>query len=266
MRVATFNINGTQARLAYLKHFLREISPDLCGIQELKMTDAQFPKDALREVGYECVTHGQKSWNGVAVLSKAPVEVETVGLAAEADQGARLLSVRAGELRFTTIYVPNGKTVEHEDFGKKIAWLDALNAWIGKLPKGPHVVCGDFNVVPAPIDSWNEELLKGTIFHTDAERSRIRRLESAGYIDLWRAAHPTEPGHTWWDYRAGSFHKKQGLRIDLLFATPDVAARATNVAIDRKWRKKIEEPPPPGSKRGEKLISSDHLPVWADLG
>jgi exodeoxyribonuclease III len=97
--------------------------------------------------------------------------------------------------------------------------------------------------------------LKGGIFHTDEERARIRRLESAGFVDLWRAAHPDEPGHTWWDYRAGSFHKKQGLRIDLLFASADVARRVTNVAIDRKWRKKIE-----------KLIPSDHLPVWADLG
>lgn len=254
MRIATFNINGTQARLPYLKHFLAEVAPDLLGIQELKITDEQFPSDALRALGYHTVTHGQKSWNGVAVLSRKPVDALTVGLVAESEQGARLLSVGAGEMRFTTVYVPNGKTVEHEDFAKKLAWLDAFNAWVASLPKGPHVICGDFNVVPAPIDSWNEELLRGAIFHTEAERSRIRRLENAGYTDLWRAAHPAEPGHTWWDYRAGAFHKREGLRIDLLLGTAEVASRVKSVEIDRKWRKKID-----------KLIPSDHLPVWADL-
>lgn len=257
MRIATWNINGMKARLEYVPHFLREVAPDLLGLQELKMTDAQFPHEALRPLGYHAVTHGQKSWNGVAVLSREPVEVLQAGLPGQEEMGARLLSVRApGGLRFTTVYCPNGKSVDHADYGRKLEWFDALGGWVESLDADADaVLCGDFNIVPAPIDSWDEARLGGGIFHTEAERARFGRLLDHGLHDAWRRARPDDPGHSWWDYRAGAFHKRQGLRIDLVLTTGRLAERVVDVGLDRRWRKKIDG-----------LVPSDHTPVWVDLG
>jgi exodeoxyribonuclease-3 len=257
MRLATWNINGMKARLDYARHFVREVAPDVVGLQELKMTDEQFPHDAFRELGYSAFTHGKKGWNGVAVLCRGDATVEQVGLPGQEAAGARLLTVNWRDISFTTIYCPNGKSVDHGDFEKKLGWLDALLAHLSAShePSRPAVLCGDFNVVPAPLDSWNEAGLGGEIFHTEAERQRIARLRSWGWVDTYRARHPDEPGFTWWDYRGGAFHKQQGLRIDLLWATPPVADRVREASVDRKWRKKIEG-----------LIASDHAPLWVDLG
>ena len=256
MRVATWNVNGLRARLDFVRLWLRERKPDLVGLQELKLPDEQFPHDAFREEGYLAATHGQKSWNGVAVLSREPVEVVQVGLPGQEDLGARLLSVRARDLDFTTLYCPNGKHTGHEDFPRKLAWLDSLASQL-EARRGdarPAVVCGDLNLCPAPIDSWNETELSGSIFHTDAERARFERLLAAGFVDVFRRLHPDEQAFSWWDYRGGAFHRRQGLRIDLLLASPDAAARATRAEIDREWRKK---------KDG--LTPSDHAPVVAEL-
>jgi len=256
MRLATWNINGMKARLDYLLHYLREVQPDLIGLQELKMVDESFPRDALQGAGYEAITHGQKSWNGVAVLGRIPMEPVQVGLPSQEHMGARLLSVRAGGLEFTSVYCPNGKTLEHADFACKLAWLDTLAAHFEErcTAGADLVLCGDFNVVPAPIDSWDEATLGGGLFHTEEERSRVGRLLECGFRDAFREAHPEDPGHSWWDYRGGAFHKRQGLRIDLLFATPAIAQRVTGAHVERRWRKKIDG-----------LTPSDHAPVWLDL-
>ena len=256
MRIATWNINGMNARAEYVKHWLKAVSPDLVGLQELKMVDDKFPAEELSTLGYHAVTHGQKSWNGVAVLSKAPVEVVQRGLPGLEELGARLLEVKQGELTFITVYCPNGKTVAHPDFASKLAWFDALRAYLDERcsPDAPLVLTGDFNIVPAPIDSWNEKKLNGRIFHTDEERDRFQALLDWGLTDAWRALRPDEPGHSWWDYRAGAFHKRQGLRIDLVLVTAPLAERARAVELSRDWRKKIEG-----------LTPSDHTPVWVDL-
>lgn len=256
MRIATWNINGMKARLQYLQHWLREVSPDIVGLQELKMTGEQFPVDELRELGYHAAVHGQKAWNGVAILSKSPGTITQAGLPGQDELGARLISVDVDGLSFTTVYCPNGKSVDHDDFARKLAWFDSLAAHMADKhpPDRPAVLCGDFNVVPSALDSWSEDTLRGRIFHTDAERSRIQRLFDGGVTDLFRAAEPEEPGFTWWDYRAGAFHKKKGLRIDLILGTAPVAQRASSVTVERKWRKKLDG-----------LIPSDHAPVWVDL-
>jgi exodeoxyribonuclease-3 len=150
--------------------------------------------------------------------------------------------------------VPNGKSVGHEDFAAKLAWLDALPGALGGDAQLPAVLCGDFNVCPGALDSWNEAAFRGQIFHTDAERQRMQGLLAAGWRDLFRERHPARQAFSWWDYRAGAFHKGQGLRIDLLLATPPVQARAREVEIDRDYRKKQDG-----------LLASDHAPVWADL-
>jgi len=258
MRIATWNVNGLRARFEYLGHWLRARRPDVVGLQELKLTDEQFPHDELAELGYRAVCHGQKAWNGVAVLVPAGSEVEVVeqGLPDQEELGARLITARTGGLLFTTVYCPNGKSVGHEDFPRKLEWFDALAGHLaaGRAPDEPLVVCGDFNICPAAIDSWDEEALAGSIFHTDEERGRLRRLLDWGLLDLYRRTHPDRRAFSWWDYRGGAFHRGHGLRIDLVLATAPVAGRVAAAEIDRGWRKKHEG-----------LTPSDHAPVVVDL-
>ena len=257
MRITTWNVNGLRARLPFVLHWLAERRPDLVGLQELKLTEDQFPHGEIAAAGYRAAIHGQKSWNGVAVLSREPVEVTQVGLPGQEELGARLITVRQGGLSFTTIYVPNGKRIEHTDFPRKLAWLDALLHHLRRNhdPDVPEILCGDFNLCPASIDSWNEAGLRGTIFHTGDERSRFRAFLEWGLVDLFREAHPGLPGFSWWDYRGGAFHKNEGLRIDFLLATRSIAARAVSTGVDRDYRKK---------KDG--LTASDHAPVTIQIG
>ena len=254
MRIATWNVNGLRARLDFVIHWLNSRAPDVVGLQELKLADDQFPHDAFRAVGYRAATHGQKSWNGVAILAREEPVVTLRGLPGQAALGARLLTAEVGGVSFTTVYVPNGKSVSHPDFPLKLAWLDALVAHCAAAARGPRVVCGDFNLVPGPLDTWDEAGHRGHIFHTDDERSRFERLLATGLCDVFRDAHPDTQAFSWWDYRGGAFHRGHGLRIDLLLASPDASARAKSIEIDREYRKK---------KDG--LIASDHAPVFADL-
>jgi exodeoxyribonuclease-3 len=254
MRIATWNVNGLRARLDYVLHWLASRQPDLVGLQELKLQDQQFPHDAFDAVGYQALTHGQKSWNGVAVLSREPAKPMQVGLPGQEELGARLLTAGLGDFEFTTIYVPNGKSTEHDDFSKKLAWLDGLAEHLVGRGERQAVLCGDFNIAPAALDSWNEEKLAGRIFHTEEERRRFGRILEAGWVDLFRKLHPERQAFSWWDYRGGAFHRGQGLRIDFLLGTAPLAERLRAVEIDRDYRKKQDG-----------LTASDHAPVFADL-
>ncbi|HET6279289.1 MAG TPA: exodeoxyribonuclease III [Candidatus Polarisedimenticolia bacterium] len=256
MRIATWNINGMRARFDLLRRWLRERRPDIVGLQELKMEDGLFPHEDLAAEGYKAVVHGQKAWNGVAVLARADAVAGQSGLPGAEEQGARLIGARVGDLEFITVYCPNGKDVAHVDYGRKLAWFDRLADYLAARhrPDRPLVLCGDFNICPAPIDSWNEEKLAGSILHTGQERARIARLIDWGCIDLFRDLHPDRQEFSWWDYRGGAFHRRQGLRIDFLLATAGVRARLREVLIDRDYRRKLDE-----------LTPSDHAPVIADL-
>lgn len=256
MRLATWNINGLRARAQYLEHYLRAEQPDVIGLQELKMEDDAFPHATFEALGYHAAALGQKGWNGVAVLSKEPIEVIKAGLEGEFEAGSRFLSVETAGIRFITVYCPNGKSVEHADFAGKLRWFESLAKHLESEedPSRPLAIAGDFNIVPAAIDSWSEETLVGRIFHTVQERKRLTRLLDWGLVDLWRQLRPDDPGHSWWDYRAGAFHKRQGLRIDLILATDPLAQRASSAHLERTWRKKVEG-----------LTPSDHAPVWFDL-
>ena len=256
MRIATWNVNGLRARLDFVLHWLRARQPDVVGIQEIKLGEDQLPLIELQAAGYQVAAYGQKSWNGVAILSRAPARVTQRGLAGQDDLGARFITAEIGDLTFTTVYIPNGKFIGHEDFPRKLAWLEGLAVHLEGTASRDRaaILCGDFNLCPAGLDSWNEEALRGSIFHTDEERSRFRRILDAGFVDLFRQRHPDLQEYSWWDYRAGAFHKRQGLRIDFLLATPPAAARVQKVEIDRDYRKK---------KDG--LIPSDHAPVIAEL-
>ena len=255
MRVATWNVNGLRARQGLLAHWLAARQPDVVALQELKLTDDQFPHDELAALGYRAAVHGEKSWNGVAILARKPLEVEQVGLPGS-DLGARLITARVEGVSVTSVYCPNGKSVSHPDFARKLAFFDALAAhWAASHPAGePALLCGDFNVCPGPLDSWNEPAFAGAIFHTEEERARFRALLAAGLVDVFRARHPDLAAFSWWDYRGGAFHKREGLRIDLVLGTRPVLERVTSVEIDREYRK----------KQGG-FTTSDHAPVFADL-
>ncbi len=256
MRIASWNINGLRARLDFLLSWLRERQPDLVGLQELKLSDDLFPQDAFEAAGYRSLWHGQKSWNGVAILSRKPLELSQKGLPGQEEFGSRLLSAEVGDLSFTTLYCPNGKHIGHADFPRKLAWFDALAEHLATRhqPERPTVVCGDFNICPTPLDSWNEPELRGRIFHTDEERNRFQRILDWGLRDVFRETHPDTRAFSWWDYRGGAFHRDRGLRIDFLLATASALAHVRRVEIDREYRKKKEG-----------LTASDHAPVLAEL-
>ena len=236
--------------MEFVLHWLRARKPDVVGFQELKMTDEQFPALKFEAEGYHSVTHGQKSWNGVAILSREKAEVTQRGLPGQEEMGSRLITAKVGGLAFTTIYLPNGKTVEHADYPRKLAWVEALTQHVDTAV--PAILCGDFNICPQPIDSWNED--PALIFHTEAERSRFQALLDRGLADVFRTRFPDEQKFSWWDYRGGAFHRKQGLRIDFILGTADVVGRVRSIEIDREYRKKQDG-----------LTASDHAPVIVDL-
>lgn len=257
MRIATWNINGLRARLDFIRLWLADRQPDVVGIQELKVSDDEFPEGAFDDLGYGIEFHGQKGWNGVAVVSRRSFEVTTRGLPGQEEFGARLMTADLGDFSFTTIYVPNGKDVDHPDFPEKLAWLDSLaDYWRDNHdPAEPAILCGDFNIVPQHIDTWRGESGDGRIFCTKEERSRLQALLDQGLFDLFREQYPEEQKFSWWDYRGGAFHRGHGLRIDLLLGTRPILDRVQDVSIDRDFRKKQDG-----------LTASDHAPVILELG
>jgi exodeoxyribonuclease-3 len=258
MLIATWNVNGIRARSMRLAEFLKERQPDVCCLQELKLTDDEFPHEELRASGYEAALYGQSAWNGVAVIAKTKPELVLRGLPGGEEDGARFVVAKVGEIEFASVYVPNGKSANHPDYKVKLRWLESLAKHIESRANkdAPLVLGGDFNVCWTPQDSFGGTRFDGRVHHTVEERALLDRLRAAGLVDLYRAKYPEEPGFSWWDYRAGSFHKKEGMRIDLLLATPAVATRVTDVYVDRDFRKK-------GKPSG--AIPSDHAPVVAVL-
>lgn len=259
MLLATWNVNGIRARSQRLAEWLAERQPDVVCLQELKIVETEFPHLELRASGYHAVLSGQQSWNGVAVLAKERPEVVMRELPGAAEAGARFVVAKVLGMEVASVYIPNGKTVKHADYRVKLAWLESLATHIEQRAKidsdVPLLVAGDFNVCPLDIDSYGGARFKDHIFHTDEERALVARLREAGLIDLYRSKYPDTIGFSWWDYRAGSFHKNEGMRLDMLFASPALADRVKDVFVDRDYRKK--------GKSGS--VPSDHAPVIALL-
>ena len=178
MRIATWNINGLRARVEFVLHWLRIRTPDVVALQELKLEDEKFPCEVFEAEGYQALVYGQKSWNGVAVLSRNAGEVLRRGLPGEEDFGSRALVTLVDGLVFASLYCPNGKRLDHDDYWRKLHWFDSLYAFLDQEYQAADalVLGGDFNLCPSPLDSWNEEGLRGEIFHTDEERMRFQRL------------------------------------------------------------------------------------------
>ncbi len=255
MRVATWNVNSLNARISRVLEWLDYGAPDVLLLQETKMANDKFPADAFAEHGYESAHHGQGGWNGVAVLSKVGIDDVVNGFAdgAEDDPEARLVSATCGGLRVSSVYVPNGRAVDHEHYRYKLAWLERLRAHLTETasPTQPVLVGGDFNVCPDDRDVWDPDNPEPRTHVTEPERTALEAVADWGLVDLFRARYSADGLFSWWDYRDGRFYKKQGLRIDLLLATQPVADAMTFCLMDRNARK--------GTK------PSDHVPVFADL-
>ena len=256
MRVATWNVNSLKARLERLEAWLAEVEPDVVCLQETKCSDDAFPGLALASMGYDAVHHGQGRWNGVAILSRIGLDEVVHGFADEGppDAEARLLSARCGSTTVVTAYAPNGRAVGHEQFTYKLGWFDRLADHLAAIasPADDVLLCGDLNIAPEDRDVWDVRAVHGSTHVTPMERDRFRALLDWGMVDLFRLAHPDDDRlYSWWDYRAGHFHKHHGMRIDHVLGSRPLAERLSWSLIDRNARKGT--------------APSDHAPMLAEF-
>ncbi len=275
MRIATWNVNSLKARLEKIEWWLSRAAPDVLLLQETKLTDAEAPVMAFGMAGYDLVHHGEGRWNGVAIATRKGIAVDEVvtnfGDGPVRDTGpgadtalaeedfdpldeARMLGVVAAGIRFVAIYAPNGRVVGSPFYAGKLAWYERLERWLADAVEGaaPIVLGGDFNIAPADADVWDARAVHGGTHVSSPERDAFRRLLDRGLVDAYRSRHDETGRFTWWDYRAGNFHKNFGMRIDHLLVSPAVAERIVFAEIDREARK-------------GKPVPSDHAPLLIDL-
>ncbi len=256
MRVASWNVNSVKQRLPRLLPWLDQRRPDVVCLQETKLADEAFNEllgEELRSRGYEVALHGEQQWNGVAILSRVGLEDVTTGLAGAPGfprPEARAVSASCGGIRVHCVYVPNGRVPDSDHYHYKLAWLAALRAALSTSPDAA-IVCGDMNIAPADIDVFDPAAYIGQTHVTPLERAALAELQALGLRDVVRDRWPSERIFTYWDYRAGMFHRDLGMRIDLVLASPTVSERVRAAWIDRHARK--------GSG------PSDHAPVIVDL-
>ena len=258
MKIATWNINGVRARIDNLLSWLRESDPDIVCLQEIKTVDDGFPRFEIEALGYHVETHGQKGFNGVAILSKLPFDEANRGLPGDdADEQARFIegvfSTAEGVLRVVSFYLPNGNPVGTEKFPYKLAWMKRLELWaLERLAlEEPLILAGDYNVIPEPIDAKNPELWVNDALFQPETRQAFRRLLNRGFTEAIRTTSDAPGIYTFWDYQAGAWQKNNGIRIDHLLLSPEAANRLTSTAVEkhvRAWEK-----------------PSDHVPTIAHL-
>jgi exodeoxyribonuclease III len=267
VRIATWNVNSLKARLEKVMWWLERARPDVLLMQETKLADPAAPVAAFRDAGYELAHHGEGRWNGVAIASRCGISAlvtnfgEPLRPAKTADVGddeplaeARMIAATCGGVRVVSVYAPNGRIVGSPFYRAKLDWFDRHARWLvdAAVPAEPLVLGGDFNVAPEDADVWDPRACHGGTHVSAPERDAFARLCRWGLVDVYRLHHP-EPGRfTWWDYRAGNFHKNFGMRIDHLLATRPVAERTVWAEIDREARK-------------GKPLPSDHAPLVIDL-
>lgn len=254
MRIATWNVNSVRQRIEHLLRYLKTVSPDILCLQELKCLDEAFPRMEVEAAGYNVVTHGQKTFNGVAILSKKPFDEVRTGLPGdESDSQARYLeavvSHGAGVVRVASIYLPNGNPPQTEKYAYKLAWMERLRAHARDLLKleEPLVLAGDYNVIPSARDAANPQAWEGDALYLPQTRAQFQALLNLGLTDALRAATDAPGLYTFWDYQAGAWQRNNGIRIDHLLLSPQAADRLVDVTIDKELRG--EDKP------------SDHVPV-----
>jgi exodeoxyribonuclease-3 len=254
MRIATWNVNSLKARLEKLRWWVERAQPDVLLLQETKLSDEDAPREAFASLGFELAHHGEGRWNGVAIASRVGLSDVVPGFGEPADPEARVISAVAGDIRFVSLYAPNGRAVGSPHFAAKLAWFEDLSRWLEetRTPKEALVLGGDFNVAPDDRDVWDPAACHGGTHVSPEERSAFDRLCRWGLSDAYRTLHAEAERYTWWDYRAGDFYKNYGMRIDHLLVSSPVAGRVVAAEIDREARK-------------GKPIPSDHAPLSVDL-
>ncbi|MDZ5697006.1 exodeoxyribonuclease III [Chelativorans sp. M5D2P16] len=258
MKIATWNINGVKARIENLLHWLGDADPDIVCLQEIKSVDEQFPREPIEALGYHVETHGQKGFNGVAILSKLRFDEVSRGLPGnDGDEQARFIegvfSTASGALRVASLYLPNGNPVASEKFAYKLGWMDRLEHWTKARLKleEPLVLAGDYNVIPQPEDARNAEAWLDDALFQPESRQAFRMLAHLGLTDAVRAVTDDPGTYTFWDYQAGAWQKNNGIRIDHLMLSPEAADSLLSASVQKHTRA-WEKP-------------SDHVPVVADL-
>jgi exodeoxyribonuclease-3 len=253
LKIATWNVNSIKARRERLLAFLQRHAPDVVCLQELKVETEAFPMEEVNALGYQAVVHGQRSYNGVAILAKTELEAPTIGLGDGGEDAARFLTAVVSGIRVMSVYVPNGGSTASEKWQYKLEWLTRLLRYLEQhhTPSEPLVLCGDLNIAPDDSDVARPDEWRSTVLCAPEVRAAFRRLVAWGFTDVFRKHHPEGGVYSWWDYRMLGFPKGNGLRIDHILATASVAARTSDARIDREERK------------GK--LPSDHAPVLATL-
>ena len=255
MRIATWNINSLRARLERVEGWIGEVEPDVLLLQETKLADDAFPALTFEALGYESAHHGSGQWNGVAILSRVGIDDVVAGFAdgGAPDPDARLISATCGDLRVSSAYVPNGRSLDDDHYRYKLDWMDRLAAHVDaeSASYDSIVIGGDFNIAPDDRDLHDPQKYVGATHVSEAERRRLAVLVERGLTDVFRHHHDDDRIFSWWDYRGGDFHQGRGMRIDLLMCSAPVVARSVWCLIDRNARKGKQP--------------SDHAPVIVEL-
>ncbi len=253
MRLATWNVNSLKVRLPHLTGWLEAARPDLVCLQETKLEDARFPRAELEAAGYSAACAGQKTYNGVALLSRAPLKEIETGIPGFADEQKRVIAGTLDGTRVVCIYAPNGQSIGSDKYAYKLAWYAALADWLrDEVARHARLaLAGDFNVAPEDRDVHDPVLWQGQVLCSEPERAALRALLDVGLADAFRLFPQPERSYSWWDYRMLAFRRNAGLRIDHILLSPELAKRCTSCTID-KGPRRLERP-------------SDHAPVLADL-
>ena len=251
MRITTWNVNSLNIRLPHVLAYLAEAKPDVLALQETKLPDERFPAAEIEAAGYHVCFSGQKTYNGVAILSRQPASDPCTELPGLDDPQRRLLAATVGDTRIVNVYIPNGQEVGSEKYAYKMRWLQALTAWLpGEMAHHPRLVLlGDFNIAPTDIDVHDPKRWREKIMCSSEERAHFERLLALGLADAVRTLHPDAPMHSWWDYRLNAFDRGWGLRIDHVLLSAGLSP--SEAGVDAALR---------GGER-----PSDHAPVWIEV-
>ena len=253
MKLATWNVNSLKVRLPQLLDWLASSQTDVVCLQETKLEDANFPRADIEAAGYQVAFSGQKTYNGVAIVSRLPLADVQAGIPGFEDEQKRVLAATVDGIRTVCVYVPNGQSLDSDKYLYKLRWLNALNAWLrDELTRYPQLaLLGDYNIAPEDRDVHDPAAWEGNVLVSEPEREQFRALLGLGLQDAFRLFEQPEKSFSWWDYRAAGFRRNLGLRIDHILLSPPLAARGTSAAIDKAPRK-LERP-------------SDHTPVLATV-
>jgi len=254
MKIATWNVNSLRVRLPHVLDWLEKVEPDVLALQETKTEDSQFPLEPLRSLGYNVVFSGQKTYNGVALVTRMTPENGITDIPGLDDPQRRILAATVGGFRIVNLYVPNGSEVGSEKYAYKLEWLQRVTGWLeGERQRHDHLlVLGDFNIAPADPDVYDPVAFEGKLLCSEPERAAFNALLGIGLIDSFRHFEQPEKTYTWWDYRMNSFRRNLGLRIDHILGSETLMSHCLSCGVDQGPRR-LERP-------------SDHAPVLANFG